>query len=370
MTIPPPPRTVPTLDRPRLGLPPELLADRRLGATAKLIAAALVTCWARVKDHCWPSDATIAARINRSPGHVQRGLRQLEQAGWIVREHTDAVPGGRRIWLCWRRDDGGAARRHSRRRRGSFAAPARRTDRHRNLRSRTRRGSTGTPTITTGAGDGPHRPARGRPEAAPRRGPHPDRARDPTGGRGPAPEFRGGSSPDSGRAGGCRPAARGPPAPPGPDAPSAGRAEDASRSRSARGAPSLPPDAPPLPAELTSRERSRLQELPEARRQQVLRWLALGDPICLAEARKLLQPPRPVRVPPATTAELLDRIAEDPTYPAQAAQRLAAEFDDATSWSGYQRCACGPGVGSCPRRRWSRRTARPRGRRYGTPVRC
>src|SRR5262249_56773649 len=60
--------------------------------------------WAWSKDHCWPSDATIAKTVGRSPGHVQRCLRQLEAAGYITRERTDAVPNGRRIWLNWRRD--------------------------------------------------------------------------------------------------------------------------------------------------------------------------------------------------------------------------------------------------------------------------
>src|SRR5258707_94315 len=56
-----------------------ILADPGLGATAKLIVVALVKNWAWVKDHAWPSDETIAARIGKSSGHVQRCLRELEE---------------------------------------------------------------------------------------------------------------------------------------------------------------------------------------------------------------------------------------------------------------------------------------------------
>ena len=86
-----------------------LLADSALGSTAKAVAVALVRTWAWSKPVCWPSDNSIAAKVGRSVGHVQRCLRQLDQAGWIEREHTDQVPNGRRIWLNWRRDaDAGA----------------------------------------------------------------------------------------------------------------------------------------------------------------------------------------------------------------------------------------------------------------------
>ena len=87
------------------GLDP-ILADSRLSPTAKLIVVALVKHWAWVRDHAWPSDRTIAGKVGRSPGHVQRCLRELEAAGWIRRERTDAVRSGRRIWLTWRCTDG------------------------------------------------------------------------------------------------------------------------------------------------------------------------------------------------------------------------------------------------------------------------
>ena len=103
-----------------------LLADPRIGSTAKAIAVALVRNWAWYKDHCWPSDRSIAARVGRSVGHVQRCLRRLEAAGWVVREKTGDVPTGRRIWLAWRRpDERQGARPVSTPARTAPAAPAR-----------------------------------------------------------------------------------------------------------------------------------------------------------------------------------------------------------------------------------------------------
>ena len=79
-----------------------ILADPNLSSTAKALITVMVRNWAWVKDHCWPSDATLAAKVGMSVGHVQRRLRELELAGRIFRERTDAVPNGRRIWLLWR----------------------------------------------------------------------------------------------------------------------------------------------------------------------------------------------------------------------------------------------------------------------------
>ena len=77
----------------------DILADPSLSSTAKALVAVMVRNWAWVKDHCWPSDETLAARLGMSVGHVQRCLRELERAGRIFRERTAAVPNGRRIWL-------------------------------------------------------------------------------------------------------------------------------------------------------------------------------------------------------------------------------------------------------------------------------
>jgi hypothetical protein len=79
-----------------------LMVDPALNSTSRLVALTLVRHYAWSKDHCWPSSATLARRVGKSVGHVQRCLAQLERAGWIRRERTPDVPNGRRIWLLWR----------------------------------------------------------------------------------------------------------------------------------------------------------------------------------------------------------------------------------------------------------------------------
>jgi hypothetical protein len=79
-----------------------ILSDPALGSTSKAIVVALAHHWAWKRPYCWPSDRTIAAKVGRSPGHVQRCLRELERSGFIRREATPEVPNGRRIWLRWR----------------------------------------------------------------------------------------------------------------------------------------------------------------------------------------------------------------------------------------------------------------------------
>ena len=66
-------------------------------------------------------------------------------------------------------------------------------------------------------------------------------------------------------------------------------------------------------------------------------WLATGDPILVAEARKKLAPLRSCPEAPRTLPELLGRIREDPSYPALAASGLAAALQDQKSYSGYLR---------------------------------
>jgi len=103
-----------------------ILADPNLSSTAKALITVMIRNWAWSKDHCWPSDATLAARVGKSVGHVHRCLRELELAGRIFREQTAAVPNGRRIWLLWRCTGGRAgAQRDPAPARTAPAAPAR-----------------------------------------------------------------------------------------------------------------------------------------------------------------------------------------------------------------------------------------------------
>ena len=88
---------------------------------------------------------------------------------------------------------------------------------------------------------------------------------------------------------------------------------------------------------MTPEQQARLAALPAASRDQVLLWLATGDPILVAEARSKLAPLRPQPEAPKTLPELLGRIREDPSYPALAASGLAAALQDQKSYSGYLR---------------------------------
>ena len=100
-------------------------------------------------------------------------------------------------------------------------------------------------------------------------------------------------------------------------------------------APAPGPGLASLP--LTPEQQTRLDALPTASRDQVLLWLATGDPILVAEARSKLALPRPRPEAPKTLPELLGRIREDPSYPALAASGLAAVLQDPKSYSGYLR---------------------------------
>ena len=110
--------------------------------------------------------------------------------------------------------------------------------------------------------------------------------------------------------------------------------------RGARPALKTPPAGSPAPSPalpLTPEQQARLAAMPVASRDQVLLWLATGDPILVAEARKKLAPLRPSPEAPQTLPELLGRIREDPSYPALAASGLAAALQDQKSYSGYLR---------------------------------
>jgi len=110
--------------------------------------------------------------------------------------------------------------------------------------------------------------------------------------------------------------------------------------RAARPALKTPPAGSPAPSPalpLTPEQQARLAAMPAASRDQVLLWLATGDPILVAEARKKLAPLRPHLEAPKTLLELLGRIREDPSYPALAASGLAAALQDQKSYSGYLR---------------------------------
>lgn len=91
----------PELPRPYAKIPHDLAADPRLLPIDVRLLLALVF-FARDKDHCWPSDATLGKRIGRARATVQRRLRHLEGLALIGREKCDANSTGRLLRLRWR----------------------------------------------------------------------------------------------------------------------------------------------------------------------------------------------------------------------------------------------------------------------------
>jgi hypothetical protein len=296
-----------------------LLADPYLGSTAKTIATVLVKHWAWVKDHCWPSDCTIAEKVGKSPGQVQRGLRQLEDAGWITRQRTDQVPNGRLIRLLWRSAPLSAGAQQ-------VPAPA--------LSECKRRRSTNIVVVKGGEEESEQfaREERPRPELVPALPAAPIlQASEPPAEKceeifpqssipvpaatllplpAPQAEVRVPEPQDVVRA--IAP----PPATPAP-------------------APALRPAKPSQALPLTPEQAARLAELPEATRDLVLTWLMSADRILVAEARKKLAPPPRRPEAPQSLRETLERIREDPSYPALAASGLASLWSDQRSFAGY-----------------------------------
>jgi hypothetical protein len=298
---------------PFAALPHHIAGDPEISPLAKAVLLALLY-WARDKDHCWPADASIGKRVGRSPSSVQRALRQLQGRGLIDRHKTDANRTGRIIHLTFRS-------------RTDERAPS--------------------PVV------GPPRPAGLRDEGdvivkaeAPKEatGQTPERPRPAPAPAAPALHVASALARVLGQIG--RPTAQGPQAGPSPastrppnrpqdEPPRSSRAAPGARPAASAPRPSAVPVAGLSPVPLTSAEQARLAELAPAARDRALTWLATGDRICLGEARRLLAPPRAAPAPPGTTAELLVRVREDPSYVAASAAALAREFGDAGSWSGY-----------------------------------
>jgi hypothetical protein len=85
---------------PFAALPHDIAADPRLSPTDVRVLLALLF-YARSKAACWPSDRSLAVRIGRSVGTVQRSLRRLEALGLVERRKADN-PTGRELVLRWR----------------------------------------------------------------------------------------------------------------------------------------------------------------------------------------------------------------------------------------------------------------------------
>ena len=94
----------------------EIVASDKLSdKDVRLIAALLY--YARDKDYCWPSDATLGEHIGAHRTTINRHLRYLEALKIIRRDKvpvTDKNHTGRHIYLTWRsgvapRPQGGVA---------------------------------------------------------------------------------------------------------------------------------------------------------------------------------------------------------------------------------------------------------------------
>ena len=380
---------------PFAAIPHDIAADPRLSPTDLRVLAALFY-FARADASCWPCDNSIAARVHRHPGTVRRSLRRLEDLGYIRRQLSWENPTGRLIHLTCREPDWERPRQAPvpvRRRTGGSSAGARggRAPAHAEgdvivERLRTEEFALperSRPDPAPAPVDLPTPPAAvplqakvpapapaplvidpTQPElsvAAPAPVVVPPQPQSPTlrkvglGPRAaypairtpstwslPAPAPRPGSAsllltPELSVTAPAPVVA--PPQPQSPTLRKLGLGP-----RGARPAIKTPPAGSPAPSPapspalpLTPEQQARLAAMPAASRDQVLLWLATGDPILVAEARKKLAPLRPHLEAPKTLPELLGRIREDPSYPALAASGLAAALQDQKSYSGYLR---------------------------------
>jgi Helix-turn-helix domain len=319
---------------PFAAIPHDIAADPRLSPTDLRVLAALFY-FARADASCWPCDNSIAARVHRHPGTVRRSLRHLEDLGYIHREPSRENPTGRLIHLTCREPDWERPRQApipERRRSGGSSAGAR--------EDRAPAHAEGDVIVEGLKTEEVAIPERSRPDPAPPPVDLPTpTAVVPLQAEVPAPSVTDPPHPE------LLVATPAPVVtPPQPQSPPMGKAGLGPRAVCPvlRMPPtgSLPAPAPgPGPASLplTPEQQTRLAALPTASRDQVLLWLATGDPILVAEARSKLALPRPRPEVPKTLPELLGRIREDPSYPALAASGLAAALQDPKSYSGYLR---------------------------------
>ena len=376
-----------TQSLPFAALPHELRKDPRLkgNRTAIVLAAALLE-YARARDSCWPSNRRLAEDLGCCQQTVRNALAALQVAGWVRVEHGASNPTGRVIWLTWRA--GPPSNRVPLPLKPAGEPPLKPV------------GPESRIVVVEGREESPKLACeRSRPETTPTQSPDPEAptpledqhttpSRPQPGGRGeplaPTPPVtyppQLGLSIDPAPVAPTRPvqprsvAPMGPapvapigpvqprpvapmgPAPvapiglvqPRPVAPVVAPPDPQSPTlqrlglgpRAARPAIKTPPAESPAPSPalpLTPEQQARLETMPAASRDQVLLWLATGDPILVAEARSKLTPLRPHLEAPQTLLEVLGRIREDPSYPALAASGLAAAFQDPKSYAGYLR---------------------------------
>ncbi|MGO9599168.1 MAG: helix-turn-helix domain-containing protein [Isosphaeraceae bacterium] len=323
---------------PFAAIPHDIAADPRLSPTDVRVVAALFY-FAKADTSCWPCDNSIADRVHCHPGTVQRSLRYLENLGYIRRQPSRENPTGRLIHLTccepdWERPP--QAPTPTRRRWGGASAGA-----WGDQAPALAKGNVVVEGLRT---EECALPERSRPDPAPPPVDLPTpvaavplQAKVPTRVP-PAPVIK----PPQPALPVTMPAPVVAPQEPqfrplrkvglGPQA-----ACPTPQTPPVRSLPAPLPDPGPVSVHLMPEQQARLASLPAASRDQVLRWLATGDPILVAEARSKLAPLQPQPEAPKTLPELLGRIRQDPSYPALAASGLAAALQDQKSYAGYLR---------------------------------
>ena len=325
---------------PFAALPHELRKDPWLkrNRTAIVLAAALLE-YARARDSCWPSNRRLAEDLGCCHQTIRNALAALQAAGWVRVEHGANNPTGRIIWLTWRAEQATPPNRLDPPLKPSGGTPLKpvgpeakivvveeKEESTKFARERLRREipPTPVPTLMTGSSASESPPA---PSVLPSR---------------TEPQF---SRPALSSAPATIPAPPARRSAPGPTPVLASQPRVEVVAPILR-APSAGSSAIPIPGPapsaaqvlpLAPEQQARLAAMPAASRDQVLRWLATGDPILVAEARSKLVLPRPQPEAPNTLPELLGRIRENPSYPALAASGLAAVLQDQKSYSGYLR---------------------------------
>jgi hypothetical protein len=332
-----------TQSLPFAALPHELRKDPQLkgNRTAIVLAAALLE-YARASDSCWPSNRRLAEDLGCCPQTIRNALAALQAAGWVRVEHGASNPTGRVIWLTWRAKQAippnrldpplkpaGGPPLKSVRPEAKIVVVEEQKESPKFACERLRReippAPTPVPTLVTASPapeippTPPALPSRPEPQLsklAPFSAPPPSIPASPTlePAPGPTPALSSRS-----RAAAIAPVSGTPSA------------------RSSAISTPAPASSPARALPLTPEQQARLDAMPAASRDQVLLWLATGDPILVAEARSKLAPPRPRPEAPTTLPELLGRIREDPSYPTLAAAGLAAALQDQKSYSGYLR---------------------------------
>ncbi len=281
--------------RPFASLPHDIAGDARLTPTDLAVLLALLF-WARSRAFCWPSDASIGARIGRSEATVQRRLKALEGFNLIRREKSDRNRTGRIIVLCWREEAPPPMR---------AASVTHEGRREKRIVGEAKNSEPKTPERHESDRLEPPSPIPLKPET------FPDRL---------GCSVRASEAPDLESIG-----------------PVAGNASESVLGPLSESKPPGPVRRDPTGGRkplATTRKGLPKLELTELAR------LAPSDPILAAELAKRTAPrPEPPREAPRSTPELIQRLREAPHYPPMLAHALTVEWNDQGSYAGFLRIA-------------------------------